>query len=192
MSRGGCLKKHAAISVKGLNRKIARTQQLVEKSVNIVHQFARELRPTVLDDLGLVPALHTFLKSFQTQTGIRVTLSAFAAIEQVSGDKRTALFRVAQEALTNVARHAQASHVQAKIQKVDNAVTMTIKDDGKGFAMGRLSQAKQYKRLGMIGMRERLEMVGGSFSVRSTPGKGTIIQARIPLAQMSNGALKIR
>ena len=78
------LKKEAAVNTKGLDRNIARTQRLVEKSVNIVHRFARELRPAVLDDLGLIPALHSFMKSFREQTGIQVSLTAFAGVEQVT------------------------------------------------------------------------------------------------------------
>jgi signal transduction histidine kinase len=176
------LKKEATSSTKGLDRNIARAQRLVEQSVDIVHRFARELRPTVLDDLGLIPALHTFLKSFMEETGIRVSLSAFAAVEQVNGDKRTVLYRVAQEALTNVARHAQASRAEVRIQKLDGAMCMKIKDDGKGFPAERVLHAKKNKRLGLLGMRERLEMVNGSFTVESVPGKGTTIQARIPFA----------
>jgi len=175
------LKKEAAIDARGLERNIARTQKLVEKSVNVVHRFARELRPTVLDDLGLIPALHTFMKSFREETGIRVSLSAPAAVEQVNGDKRVVLYRVAQEALTNVARHAQASHAQVKIQKRDGDICMKIKDDGKGFEGERVLHRKRSKRLGLIGMRERLEMVGGTFSVISAPGKGTTVLVRIPL-----------
>ncbi len=110
------LKKEAAINTKGLEQKITRTQQLVEKSVDIVHRFARELRPTVLDDLGLIPALHSFMKNFTRRTGIRVSLTAFAAVEQLNSDKRTVLYRVAQEALTNVARHAQASRVEVSFR----------------------------------------------------------------------------
>jgi signal transduction histidine kinase len=174
------LKKEAALNTKGLDRKISRTQQLVEKSVNIVHRFARELRPTVLDDLGLIPALHTFMKSFTEETGIRVSLSAFAAVEQVNGDKRTVLYRVAQEALTNVARHARASQAEVQIQKLDGGVCMTIRDDGKGFQEHAL-HTKKAERLGLLGMKERLEMVGGNFSVTSAPGKGTTILAQIPL-----------
>src|SRR5204862_2793637 len=103
------LKRAAATDTKDLERNIVRTQRLVEHSVNIVHQFARELRPSVLDDLGLIPALHTFMKSFRQQTGIRVTLSSFAAVEETNGDKRIVLYRVAQEALNNVARHSEAT-----------------------------------------------------------------------------------
>src|SRR6266542_4802747 len=124
--RLAALKKEAAPNTKGLERNIARTQQLVEQSVNAVHRFARELRPTVLDDVGLIPALHTFMKNFREETGIRVSLLAFAAVEHVSSDKRTVLYRVAQEALTNIARHAEASRAEVRIEKLDGAVCMKI------------------------------------------------------------------
>jgi signal transduction histidine kinase len=180
-ARLAALAKKAGLNTKGLARSIARTQRLVEDSVSIVHRFARELRPAVLDDLGLISALHTFMKGFRAETGIRVSLWAFAAVEQVNGDRRTALYRVAQEALTNVARHARASEAQVKIQKLDGAICMTIKDNGKGFQEERVLQAKKGKRLGLLGMSERLEMVGGNFTVTSAPGKGTTVLAQIPL-----------
>jgi PAS domain S-box-containing protein len=175
------LKRDAKENASGLERSIARTQQLVERSVNIVHRFARELRPTVLDDLGLIPALHTFMKSFREETGVQVSLSAFADVERVNGDKRTVLYRVAQEALANVARHARASRAEVKIQKRDGAVCMKIKDNGKGFQQGRLLRAKKQNRLGLLGMQERLEMVGGKVSVSSAPGKGTTVLVELPL-----------
>ena len=93
-----------------LDRKIAATQRLVEKSVNLVHRFALELRPAVLDDLGLIPALHSFMKTFMARTGIRTSLTTLAEVETLDMNRRTTLFRVVQEALTNVARHARASH----------------------------------------------------------------------------------
>jgi signal transduction histidine kinase len=175
------LKAEAALNTRGLEQSIARTQQLVQHSVQIVHRFARELRPAVLDDLGLIPALHTFLKQFRAETGIRVSFSAFAGVEQVNGDKRTVLYRAAQEALTNIARHAQASQANVQIQALDGAVCMTIKDDGKGFHQERVLSAKRGRRLGLLGMRERLQMVGGQFTVTSAPGKGTTVRAQIPL-----------
>ena len=172
--RLAALKKEATLNTKGLERNIARTQRLVEKSVDIVHRFARELRPTVLDDLGLIPALHSFMKNFTTRTGVRASLTAFAMkIEQLDAARRTVLFRVAQEALTNVARHAQASRVEVSIQKLPDCVCMKIKDDGKSFDVERVLHANGGKRLGLLGMRERLEMVGGKFAVESAPGKGT-------------------
>jgi PAS domain S-box-containing protein len=181
------LKKGATSNTRGLERSIARTQRLVQQSVDIVHQFARKLRPTMLDDLGLIPALHTFMKRFRAETGIRVSLSAFAAVEQLHGDKRTVLYRVAQEALTNVARHARASRAEVKLQKLNGAVCMTITDDGKGFHAEGVVGAKNAKRLGLLGMRERLEIVGGNFTVASAPGKGTTVLAQVPLIDPTPG-----
>jgi len=177
------LKQEAAANTKGLDQNIARTQRLVEHSVNIVHRFARELRPTVLDDLGLIPALHTFMKGFRKQTGMQVSLSAFAEVEQLTGERRTVLFRVAQEALNNVNRHAEANRVDVKIQKLDNAVCMTIKDNGKGFPVQHTLRSKKNKRLGLLGMRERLDMVGGKFTITSARKKGTTVLAQIPLVE---------
>ncbi|MGO8699139.1 MAG: sensor histidine kinase [Limisphaerales bacterium] len=181
------LAKEAATSTKGIDRNIARTQRLVEKSVDIVHQFARELRPAVLDDLGLIPALHSFMKNFNKQTGIRTHLTAFTGVEQLDTARRTVLFRVAQEALTNVARHAQASRVDVAIKKLPGGICMNIKDDGKSFHVERVLHGKGSKRLGLLGMRERLEMVGGRFDVESSPGKGTTITAQIEAGHAKAG-----
>ena len=174
------LKIAATVNTKDLQKKISSTQRMVEKSVDIVHRFARELRPTVLDDLGLIPALHTFVKGFSKRSHVHVRLTVYAAVERLDSVKRTVLYRVAQEALTNVARHAQASRVDVNIHKLPRAVGVTIKDDGKSFQVERMLNARKNKRLGLLGMRERVEMVGGSFRVESAPGKGTNIQVRIP------------
>jgi signal transduction histidine kinase len=190
--RLGALKKEAALSTRGLARSIARTQLLVEQSVDIVHRFARELRPTVLDDLGLIPALHTFMKGFRAETGIRISLTTFAEVEQVNGNKRTVLYRVAQEALTNIARHAHASRAEVRIQKLDGAVCMRIRDNGKGFLQQNVLNAKKSTRLGLLGMRERLQMVGGNFTVTSAPGKGTTVLAQIPLVDQIGGGSRNR
>ena len=175
--RLAALAREAATNTKGLDRNIARTQRLVEKSVDIVHRFARELRPAVLDDLGLIPALHSFVKIFSKRTRILVHLKAFAEVEQLDITRRTVLFRVAQEALTNVARHAHASRVEVDIQKLPDGVCMKIKDDGKSFKVDHVLHGKGSKRLGLLGMRERLEMVGGRFDVESAQGKGTTVIA---------------
>src|SRR3984885_8637321 len=131
--RLGALKKAAASNTTHLDRNIAETQRLVEKSVDLVHEFARELRPAVLDDLGLIPALHTFAKLFSKRTGIQVHLKAFAGVEQLGNNYRTILYRVAQEALTNVSRHAQASRVEVNIQELPDGTSMKINDNGKSF-----------------------------------------------------------
>ena len=176
------LSQGAAGNPASLQQKIARTQRLVEKSVGIVHQFARELRPTVLDDLGLIPALQAYLKGFMEDTGVRTSLKAFAGIEKSPGTLLTLLYRVAQEALTNVARHAKASQVEVSILNLEGVVCMEIKDNGQGFELDATSGAKKNKRLGLLGMKERVEMAGGTFRVESAPGKSTTVRVEIPAA----------
>ena len=149
--------------------------------MKIVHQFARELRPAALDDLGLIPALHSYMKNFTARVGVRTYLTAFAGVEKLDMAQRTALFRVAQEALTNVARHAQASQVEVSIEKRGTALCLRIADDGKGLPLDSARNVKKKKRLGLLGMKERLEMVGGSFTIESVPGQGTAITALIPV-----------
>jgi signal transduction histidine kinase len=188
--RLAALKKESALTTRNLDRNIASTQRLVEKSVDIVHQFARELRPAVLDDLGLIPALHSFVKIFSKRTRLHVHLKAFAGVEELDIAKRTVLFRVAQEALTNIARHAHARQVEVNFQKVHNVAHMEIKDDGKSFSVERALHANTGKRLGLLGMRERVEMVGGTFCVESAPGKGTTVRVEIPFAHVRKDALK--
>ncbi len=174
------LKRDAVANTKGLSQKISRTQRMVEKSVDRVHRFARELRPAVLDDLGLMPALHAYLKIFAAETGIRASLTAFRGLDKLSGTKRTVLYRVAQEALTNVACHAQASQVVVEIRRKAKDVCMQIRDDGKSFDVEKELRTGTIPHLGLLGMQERVEMVRGKFSISSTPGKGTVVQAVIP------------
>jgi len=163
-----------------LRQKIAQTQLLVEKSLAMVHRFAVELRPTVLDDLGLIPALHTFMKDFMKRTGVRASLTAYAALNQLPIDQSAVLYRVALEALNNVAIHAQASVVEVQIRKLPDWICLTITDDGRSFDVNRVLRAKGNGRLGLLGMRERLEMVGGKFLIKSAPGHGTTVTAQIP------------
>jgi PAS domain S-box-containing protein len=184
------LKKDAVSNNKHLARDITRTQQMVEKSVNIVHEFARELRPAVLDDLGLIPVLHTFVKLFSKRTGLHVHLKALAGVEKLDIAKRTALYRVAQEGLTNVSRHAKASRVEISIREITAGIGMKIHDNGQSFSFAEHLQAKNGNRLGLLGMRERVEMVGGTFCVNSAPGQGTTLEIEMPFAKTRPAALK--
>lgn len=179
------LKGAATRNARGLQQKITSTQRLVEHSVEIVHRFARDLRPTLLDDLGLIPALQSFLKDFTKRTGIRIDLTAFtsARSDQLDSARRTAFYRLAQEALTNVARHAHATCVKVTIQKLGQTVTMEVADNGKGFEVDRVLTAKANDHLGVLGMRERAQMVGGQFNLESRPGSGTTIRVQIPIGR---------
>jgi signal transduction histidine kinase len=178
--RLAALKSDCPVSNKRFQSKINSTQRLVVKSVDIVHRFARELRPSVLDDLGLIPALQSYMNGYMKETGIRCTLKVFAGIEQADSNTRTVLYRIAQEALTNVARHAQASFATLCIQNPNGGTCMEITDNGCGFAVEGKGSAKKNNRLGLLGMRERVEMIGGTFCVESTLGEGTTIRVEVP------------
>ena len=152
--------------------------------MDVVHRFARDLRPTVLDDLGLIPALKSYLKDFMERSGIRATLTVFAGVEKLSNSVRTALYRVAQEALTNVAHHSNATKTKVSIRELEGVVRMEIHDDGKGFDVEESSQSEVSERLGLLGMNERVEMIGGHFQIESKLGKETTIRVDIPRAQV--------
>lgn len=165
----------------GALEKIAGVQRLVENSVSQVHQFAMKLRPPILDDLGLVPALQSHIRDFIKQTNIQVDFKYGSGLEQLGKDRCTILYRVAQEALTNVGRHAQASQVEVRIRMIRKTIQMEIHDNGKSFEVERELLGRKVHRIGVIGMRERMEMVGGSFQIASAPGKGTTVSVSMPL-----------
>jgi len=175
------LNKQAALDAGSLHRHVARTQLQVGHAIEIVHRFALELRPAALDDLGLIPALHSFLKRFAARTGLHTHFTAFAGLAQLDTARRTTLFRVAQEALLNVSRHARATRVNVRIQQEPGGICMKIADDGASFEVERAMRSRGGQHLGLLGMRERLEMIGGSFAIESAPGRGTTVTARIPI-----------
>jgi len=158
-------------------------QRLVADSIDAVHRFARGLRPAVLDDLGLIPALHAYCKSLAVERKLRINITASRSVAALDDTGKTVLFRVAQEALTNVAHHARATKVKVTIREIPGAIRMEISDNGRAFQVGTALEAKNPKRLGLIGMKERLEMVGGSLAIESAPGKGTTVRAEIPITR---------
>jgi signal transduction histidine kinase len=176
------LKSDSFTNTSELQKKITSTQRLVEESVEIVHRFARELRPTVLDDLGLIPALQSYMKVFMAETGVRVSLKASAIIEKSSGAIRTALFRIIQESLKNVGRHANASEAEVCIHCLDGMIRVEISDNGQGFAVEEKMNSTTHNRLGLLGMRERVEMIGGTFGIESASGAPTTVRVVIPFA----------
>lgn len=170
----------ADLGPRALRTRITRTQRLVEKSVNAVHQFARELRPAVLDDLGLIPALHAYIKGVAAEKKLKIRLTAFAGVEALDNARRTVLYRVVQEAVTNVVRHAQASLVTITLTARPGAIRLEIHDNGKSFKVLQTLSAKTNRRLGLLGMRERVEMIAGTLVIASNPGAGTTVRAEIP------------
>jgi signal transduction histidine kinase len=134
------------------------------------------LRPTILDDFGLEAGLRWLAEGFQARTGIEVKVdSSYSG--RLPDETETHLFRIAQEAMTNIARHAEAKHVEVQLKSEPRAICLRIADDGKGLP----SSAGPRTGMGMIGMRARARSAGGDVSVRSKPGEGVVIEVRVPL-----------
>jgi PAS domain S-box-containing protein len=164
-------------------RQLILTQQLVKNSVDDVHQVARDLRDTALDDLGLTRTLNGFLKTFGEETGIRAYLTVFDGVDKLDNNILTTLYRITLEALHNVAKHSKANEVEIQIGQLTDQVCLTIRDNGQGLQADPIEKAKRDKRLGIIGMQERLEILGGTFEIHSVGGQGTKVTARIPIGE---------
>lgn len=177
----------STLSDRTLRRRIAHVQRFVKKSVTAVHRFARELRPALLDDLGLIPALRSLIRNLAAPATLRIRLAAAAEAEVLDSAKRTVLFRVAQEALANVVRHARATLVVVRLRRTSGGIELTVSDDGRSFDVERALNSRTRRRLGLLGMRERVDMVGGVFGIVSAPGKGTSIRASMALAPAPGG-----
>ncbi len=179
-TRLDALKEQPTVTIRDFQKKLSLTQRLIAQSVDAVHRIARDLRPAVLDDLGLVPALQSYMKFFFKQTGIRVTFTACGSLESLNGDARIVLYRVAQEALSNVAKHAKGSHVELNLRESRGFTIMEVRNTRNGFQVTGAQSTNDVRHLGILGMRERVEMIGGTFCVKSAPHKGTTIRAEIP------------
>ncbi len=175
------LQRNGAVETNLLKQKIADTQGLLGQTMDTVHRFARELRPAMLDELGLLPALRSYMKAFAERTGLEVRFAASADAEHLDDEQKTVLFRVTQESLTNVAKHARATQVSVTLRKLKNEVQMQVRDNGKAFKVDQQPVANGKKRLGLLGMQERVRLVNGHFAVKSAPGKGTTVSVGIPL-----------
>jgi PAS domain S-box-containing protein len=161
--------------------KIQSTLHLLDGTIKIVRKIATELRPGILDDLGLIPALEWQSKEFEDRSGIRVHFESNVSEIELPTSVATGLFRIFQESLTNVGRHAQAENIISYLAKDDGWLTLRIEDDGKGFDTASLGSKKT---LGIMGMKERTAMIDGEYDIRSTPGEGTIVTVRIPLNEI--------
>ena len=181
------LAREAALKPGEIRHKIVQTQRIVEKAVRIVHDYARELRPTSLDDLGLIVTLHSHLNDFMARTGIRVRFRTFAEVEKMGGRQRTVLFRIVQEALVNIDKHAEARQVEVNIRRISDSIQLEIADDGKSFDVERTLNDRNNKRLGLVGMREQAEMAGGTLTIESAPGAGTKVFVTMPFENASRG-----
>jgi len=153
-------------------QRIEDTVNLLNETIKTVRRIATELRPSMLDDLGLVAAMEWQSREFENRSGIKIKFESNVSLLPAVPSVVTSLFRIYQEALTNVGRHANANHVVSRLQLTQDEITLTIKDDGQGFDMQTLAHKKT---LGILGMKERTLMMKGHFEITSAPGEGTTI-----------------
>ncbi len=159
---------------------VAEVREEVRELAKSVRRFSQELRPSILDDLGLIPALKWLAQELQNNFGIEVTVKTSGKQHQLDAETELSLFRVVQEALTNVRKHAEATEASVRVSFHDDRIKVTVKDNGKGFDTAqRNSDANGESKLGLLGMQERAELIGGTFEITSAPGEGTTVTVRV-------------
>ena len=152
--------------------------QTLDETVHTVRRISAELRPGVLDDLGLAAAIEWQARDFQARSGVSCVIRVLEEDLRLSRDQSTALFRIFQESLTNVARHAQATKVWVNLSQEEDAVVLEVEDDGVGFSPKRIGERRS---LGLLGMRERVAAFGGEIEFAAMPGQGTAVVVRMPV-----------
>lgn len=168
--------------------KLEELRKLTGDILQILRELAFELRPSLLDNLGLKEAVERYCHDYTHKYQIKVDIQAYGEWKTIPSEIATTLYRVIQEALTNVARHARASQVSLILERRDCEVMAIIEDDGCGFIPEEvLSEAQGRKYLGLFGMQERVALVGGTFTIESSPGQGTTIYIKVPLGGRENG-----
>ncbi len=156
-------------------------KSLVRQSLQDVRKIIFDLRPMALDDLGLVPALRGYLEGFSERTGVQGTLKVFGDERRLAPSLEVAVFRLVQEALNNVWKHARARSVTVKVELMPSQVRAVVEDDGVGFDVAAAMEDRH--KFGLLGMRERVELLDGSLDIASVPGRGTRITFSIPLRE---------
>ncbi|MFN8239969.1 MAG: PAS domain-containing sensor histidine kinase [Bacteroidales bacterium] len=161
-----------------IEKKLQSMSKLIDESVTTVRRISSELRPTILYDFGLADALKWHLGEFTKTTSIEHELDFDQGIAELNDSLSIVIFRIAQEALTNVARHSGASEVTVKVSSSPGSVTVMISDNGKGIGV---EEIRNHKSLGLLGIKERARAFGGEVSISGSPGAGTVVLAKLPL-----------
>ena len=162
---------------------VHKIERAVNRVIRTVRRISTELRPGILDELGVAAAIEWMARDFKNRTGIdcKVTIQA---VDKISDTVRTtAIFRIVQEALTNVMRHAAASQVNVSLEKKDDILVLEVRDNGIGVMEGRFFDSKS---LGLVGIRERVLLLGGEAVIRGKPGEGTLVRVTLPLGNGAN------
>jgi signal transduction histidine kinase len=164
------------------SNRAAAIMKLADETIQGVRRISTELRPGILDDLGLVAAVEWAAEEFEDRTGTKCQLDVLHDDIVIDRPRATALFRILQETLTNVARHANATQVNVRLAKEDGSLILDVRDNGTGIRDEELSAGRS---LGILGMRERVLVLGGELAISGAPGKGTAVTVRIPEADRS-------
>ncbi len=173
----GWLRDKVASAAPDIAEKLAAMQAVIDGTVAATRRISADLRPLMLDDLGLEAAAEWLAQNFTARTGIACRLDMKGSLE-LADPHATAVFRVLQESLTNVSRHAHATAVDVVIERVDGEVRLTVRDDGHGFSP---SEPRRPNSFGLLGLRERATLLGGDVAIDSAPGRGTSVVMRLPL-----------
>lgn len=160
---------------------------LARQSIDLIRQLVVDLRPAALDDLGLVPALRAFAETRLGERGVELQMEVSNMKDRLSPPVETCLFRVVQEAVTNIIRHSNAKTARIHLGRRDGIVSLSVEDDGQGFDVAEVRASPRSDRaLGLAGMEERVSLVGGELTIESAPGKGTIVRANIDVTSESS------
>ena len=158
--------------------KVQRMRNLVDRTIDSVHRISTELRPILLDDLGLAAAMEWQVGEFQGRTGVQCDARFDCEDGSVDKDQATALFRIFQATLTNVARHSGATHVRVRLFQKGGSLCLEVTDNGRGITRAEIENPKSF---GIIGIRERVNLWGGSVTISGRQRRGTTIKVRIPM-----------
>ncbi len=175
----GRLEKMVSKSDNRIREEIISMRDLAVSTMEDIRNLALDLRPSMLDELGLIPAVRQYAKDFSRRTGLSIDLSLPESFDRLPSDLETAVFRVIQEALTNVAKHAQASQVKISISFSKEGLSVLVADNGCGFDV--TTALRNRKSLGLFGIQERVDLLGGSVRIESAQGEGTRITVWVPV-----------
>lgn len=165
-----------------LIEKVIKSRELAQDSLASLRKIVYGLRPTILDDLGLIPAIRWYARTNLEEAGIRVELHTDEDMSPISSHLISSIFRIAQEAINNIVRHSKATEVNISLHKLGTEILLEISDDGQGFDIVNVrDEALQLQHLGLLGIQERADLVGGDFKIYSKPGRGTKVQVSVPM-----------
>jgi two-component system sensor histidine kinase UhpB len=168
--------------------RLGEAKSLSSQTLTAMRQLSLDLRPTMLDDLGLIPTLRWYVQNFSKRLGIASNFETMGLEEKLSPQIETAFYRIVQESLNNIAKHAQADRVEISLVKRDSRIYASIQDNGKGFDLERILYPESPERgFGIVGIQERVSLLGGQMDIQTKPGFGTLISIEIPYERVRDG-----